>query len=92
MVRFKRIERDGVRFLIRRWANETFLYKKIVIEDALLQQQYSFTEKVRLFQAEKFKTMFGEHGLKLTSLYGDYSLQRFKPYQSKRLILVLEKE
>ncbi len=52
---------------------------------------YFFQERVRLYRLADFERMFGEAGLRIRDIFGDYGLGAFDEARSPRIILVAEK-
>jgi 2-polyprenyl-3-methyl-5-hydroxy-6-metoxy-1,4-benzoquinol methylase len=84
-------EIEGVKFIITKWFDDTHFYKKIIVEDASLDEPLIFTEKVAKFSLEQFTTMFARQGLHIEEVYGDYSLAKYDAEKSSRLIMIARK-
>lgn len=86
------VERDGVKFLVERWFDETHFYKTIIVDDpANLEQPLTFEEKVAKFTLDDFKAMFTASGLQIEEVYGDYSFGKYDTQNSPRLIMKARK-
>ena len=86
------ISKEGITFDITRWLDETYFYKKIVVEDEQqLEEPLIFTEKVAKFSLGDFNDMFGFNGLQIQEVYGDYQFQQYDVKTSPRLIIVAKK-
>jgi SAM-dependent methyltransferase len=83
---------DEVSFQITRWFDETHFYKKIIIEDARLETQLEYTEKVAKFSLGDLNDMFAFHGLQLQDVYGDYQFNSYDVKHSPALIMVVKKK
>jgi SAM-dependent methyltransferase len=81
-----------VNFHLTRWADDTHLYKKIVVEDERLHGPLQFIEKVALFTLQDFEKMFSRQGLEIKETLGDYQLNPFNLENSPRLLLVAVKK
>jgi SAM-dependent methyltransferase len=77
---------DVVFHIQRRVDDEGYILKNIQFEDR--GQFYDFTERVRAFNLEDFRYLFGKAGLKIARTFGDYHLNDFDETTSGRLILV----
>ena len=84
-------EIDGVIYRITRWTDDTHFFKRIVIEDGQPGLPIEFCEQVAKLYVEDFEYLFGENGLSLQEVYGDYSLGEFDSRTSPRLILIAKK-
>jgi SAM-dependent methyltransferase len=80
---------DDVTFNLRKWIENGHVYKTIALEHR--GRQLTYTESVRLFELDDFVRLFTESNLKITKILGDYDLQTFDPNNSRRLILVAQK-
>lgn len=84
-------EVDGIVYHLTRWADEKYIYKKIVIDDVQPGEPFNYTEKVAKFTVEDFQAMFDKSGLQLKNVYGDYALNDYSAETSPRLILIAQK-
>ncbi|MEO6539308.1 MAG: class I SAM-dependent methyltransferase [Ferruginibacter sp.] len=84
-------EIDGVNFLITKWYDEDFFYKKIIIEDEALAEPLEYTEKVAKFSLGDFTDMFAYQGLQLQEVFGDYVFNNYDIKKSPRLIMIAKK-
>ncbi|UEG48532.1 class I SAM-dependent methyltransferase [Ferruginibacter lapsinanis] len=84
-------EIDGVNYIITKWHDEKYFYKKIVIEDPQLKQPLIYTEKVAKFSLHDFTVMFAKQGLVIKEVFGDYHFGAYNTLTSPRLIVVAEK-
>jgi len=75
-----------INFLINRTIENGHVVKKIELTIGDFMQR--FQEKVRLFDLQDFETMFENAGLKITNVFGDYSLGSFNATESDRIILI----
>jgi SAM-dependent methyltransferase len=85
-------EIDGIIYHITRWMDDKHFFKKIVIEDIQQGNPFEYTEQVTKFSLEDFDELFGQHGLQLQQVYGDYSLSGYDVETSPRLILLAKKK
>jgi len=80
-------EIDGIIYLISRWTDENFFYKKIRI-DNMSGSQSEFIEQVAKLDLDDFGYLFERNGLQLEKVYGDYRLNEYNSENSPRLILM----
>jgi len=85
-------EMAGTTYTIRRWDDDTHLYKKITINDPALPEPVTFTEKVAKFTLGDFTDMLSYQGLQVREVYGDYQLGEYDTRNKPRLILVAHKK
>lgn len=88
--RRQEVEKDGIRFHIKKDVVNSRIIKSIAFEDK--GQSYFFQEKVQALDFMDFQQLLGNAGFHITGLYGDYLLHPFDEDQSDRLILVARKE
>jgi SAM-dependent methyltransferase len=81
-------EIDGITYVIRRWHDEGFIYKKISINDVNLPAPLEYTEQVSKLRIHDFENLFHQAGLQLEAAFGDYQLSEYHPTSSKRLIMI----
>jgi len=79
----------NILFEIEKSHDSKFIYKKIKIIDK--NKQYTFNEKVRLINKEKFVNYYKDFNVNLKAVFGDYSLNTYDPKVSDRLILIFQK-
>ncbi|HJY62914.1 MAG TPA: class I SAM-dependent methyltransferase [Ignavibacteria bacterium] len=53
---------------------------------------HQFLEKIRLYSLNDFRKMFKKHRLKILSIFGDYTGEKFNALRSERLIILAKKE
>ena len=89
----KEIEKtiDGVNYFITKWMDQSYFYKKIVVEDQQYNEPFIFTEQVAKFNLADFEKMFSQQGLQIKEVLGDYNLSNYHEITSPRLILIAEK-
>jgi SAM-dependent methyltransferase len=91
LVQSEEKEIDGIIYVIRRWYDKDFIYKKITINDVNLSGPLEYTEQVSKLSLDDFEKLFKHVGLKLQAKYGDYQLNDYYPTSSKRLIMIATK-
>jgi len=84
-------EINGVNFIITKWYDENFFYKKIVVEDEALSEPMEYTEKVAKFSLGDFTEMFAYQGLQIQEVFGDYQFGAYNVKSSPRLIMMAKK-
>lgn len=84
-------EIDGVNFIITKWYDEDYFYKKIVVEDEVLEEPLVYTEKVAKFSLGDFTEMFAYQGLQIQEVFGDYNFANYDIKKSARLIMIAKK-
>ncbi|MBL0144745.1 MAG: class I SAM-dependent methyltransferase [Chitinophagaceae bacterium] len=82
---------DDVNFVITKWFDESFFYKKIVVEDEALNEPLEYTEKVAKFSLGDFTEMFAYQGLQIQEVFGDYNFSSYDIKKSPRLIMIAKK-
>ncbi|MDP5106075.1 MAG: class I SAM-dependent methyltransferase [Polaribacter sp.] len=77
---------DEITFNITREIKDGFIFKNISFfaDD----KNHSYTERVKYLDETKMKTYFEKVGFKITNIFGDYKLNKFKVETSNRLILI----
>lgn len=86
------VDGDGVRYRISRWSDADAIFKRVRVEGLERQPPLEFVERVSKLTTGDFRFMLAICGLHLERIYGDYSLGRFEPRTSPRLILVARKK
>ena len=82
---------DDVNYYLTKWFDETHFYKKIVVEDDILDEPLEYTEKVSKFSVGDFTDMFAFHGLQIQEVYGDYLFNSYDVKKSPRLVMIAKK-
>ncbi len=90
LVREEEVLRDGIKFFIKRWESNGFLYKSISFSD--LGTDFQFEEKVELIAKQDFIAYAAQSGLSLVDLMGDYSLAQFDEKTSPRMVFIWVKK
>ena len=84
------VEKDGVRFLIRRSIEDQRILKRIQVHDG--SQVFHFEESLHYFSWQAFVRMFEAAGLKVVESYGDYDLHAYNENESARMLVLFRKE
>jgi len=79
-----------VEFRINKKVEGKTIIKTITFSDK--GKDYSFTEYVKAFRLSDFEKFFLSNQLKVKSVFGDYSLNKFDAQHSDRLIIIAEKD
>jgi len=85
-------EIDGINYFITKWFDETHFYKKITVEDEILQEPLIYQEKVAKFSLGDFTEMFAYQGLQIQEVFGDYNFGKYDVRKSPRLIMIAKKK
>ena len=85
-------EIDGINYFITKWFDETHFYKKITVEDEILQEPLIYQEKVAKFSLGDFTEMFAYQGLQIQEVFGDYNFSKYDVKKSPRLIMIAKKK
>ena len=84
-------EIEGINYFITRWFDENHFYKKIVVEDDILEEPLEYTEKVAKFTVGDFTEMFSFQGMQIREVFGDYNFGAYDLRKSPRLLMIVEK-
>ena len=84
-------EINGVNFIITKWYDEDYFYKKITLEDEALQEPLVYTEKVAKFSLGDFTEMFAYQGMQIQEVFGDYAFTHYDIRKSPRLVMIAKK-
>ncbi|HEV2833377.1 MAG TPA: class I SAM-dependent methyltransferase [Hanamia sp.] len=84
-------EINGVNFYITKWFDEDHFYKKIIIEDKVLDAPLEYLEKVAKFTLGDFTEMFAYHHMQVQEVFGDYNFGPYHVKNSPRMIIVAKK-
>ena len=80
----------GIQFKITRKVVDGYIIKTIKFTDK--GKDYVFQEKVRAFDKKTLKKYFKKAGLEVTDIFGSYTLEKYKPSTSDRLIIFAKKQ
>ena len=80
---------QGIKFNIKKYYNNDFIFKKICITDK--KNKFTFTEKVQLLKKEDFIKFAAKTNLKPVKVFGNYKLEKFNK-DSNRLIMIFKKQ
>jgi SAM-dependent methyltransferase len=83
------IERDGIRFLIKKWVEKGIVFKEIRVIDG--QKEEVFYEKVQLLTFDAIATLLREAGFSIFARFGNYQLEEWRPNDSTRCIIIAQK-
>ncbi len=86
------VEIEGVNFHLTKWFDESHFYKKIIVEDDLLEEPLVFQEKVAKFSLGDFNDMLSFHNLQIQDVFGDYAFGAYDVKKSPRLIIIAKKK
>ena len=82
---------DGVNYYITKWFDEDHFYKKIVVEDDILEQPIVHQEKVAKFTLGDFTEMLSYHEMQVQEVFGDYNFADYHVKNSPRMIIIAKK-
>ncbi len=85
------IEIDGVNYFLTKWFDDTHFYKKIVIEDEVLEKPIEYREKVAKFSLGDFTEMLAYHQLQIQEVFGDYNFNEYHVKNSPRMVIIAKK-
>jgi 2-polyprenyl-3-methyl-5-hydroxy-6-metoxy-1,4-benzoquinol methylase len=86
------VSRGNINFQIKRWADNTHIFKQISIQDPQHDQTIGpFTERVQALSLSDFQELLAA-SFELMNTYGSYDLAPFDPVNSERLILIAKKK
>ena len=89
LIPFEEKKMNGITFSISKTLENNFILKQIKIDDR--GKKLHFYEKVKLLNLNDFEQLGEKTGFELTNVFGDYTLAKFAPEYSERLILVYKK-
>jgi SAM-dependent methyltransferase len=82
----------GTTYEIRRWHDDTYFYKKMIISDPSIPQPLEHTERVSKFLFGDFNDMLSYQGLQVQEVFGDYELGNYDVKTKPRMIIVAKKK
>ncbi|MEO6583491.1 MAG: class I SAM-dependent methyltransferase [Ferruginibacter sp.] len=91
MVHQSEKEIENINYIITKWYDENYFYKKIMIEDEQLEEPLVYTEKVAKFSLGDFTEMFAYQGLQIKEVFGDYNFNNYHIKKSPRVIMIAQK-
>ncbi len=91
LVHKSEVEVEGVNYYITKWFDEDHFYKKIVVEDDVLEQPIVHQEKVAKFSLGDFTEMLAYHQMQVQEVFGDYNFNDYDVKKSPRMIIIAKK-
>jgi len=82
----------GTSFEINRWDDESYFYKKILINDPSLLSPEEHTEKIAKFSLGDFTDMLAFQNLQVIEVFGNYNLAPYDLKKTPRMIIVARKK
>ncbi|HCQ30054.1 MAG TPA: SAM-dependent methyltransferase [Flavobacteriales bacterium] len=82
-------EIDGITFITSKKTEGSFVVKDIEVIDG--NRRFTYQERVKLINQDKFNHYFAQAGFKILHTFGNYNLDAFNPEKSERIILVAQK-
>lgn len=76
---------DGIDYRIKRSADDSFIRKSIKVTDG--EKTFDFSEQVRRYKLNDFKSMLSVAGFSIKNVFGSYQLSAFDAEDSDRLII-----
>ncbi len=92
MVHKEEKEINGTTYKILRWHDDHHFFKKIVVEDASLEESLVYTEKVAKFSLGDFTDMLAFQDMQVEEVFGDYQFHKYNVNDTPRLILIAKKK
>lgn len=83
------IEREGIRFEIKKWVDKGIVIKQIHVIDGDYEEV--FHEKVQLLTYDAIATLLHEAGFHIFARFGNYQLEEWKPDVATRCIVIAQK-
>lgn len=90
LIKQETVYKGGIKFNIKRWEREGFLYKSIEFEDE--GKDYYFEERVELISKNDFLKYSNLADFRIIDMFGNYSLELFDEKKSPRMIFLWVKE
>jgi SAM-dependent methyltransferase len=81
-------EAGGIRFHQKRYVNEGYIVKEIDFNHQ--GEDFHFTERVKAITLKDFETYFEQADICLLETFGNYTLKKFYPETSERLIMMFK--
>lgn len=85
------VRMNNVDYLISRWSDDGYFYKKIVVQDEKTALPLTFTEKVAKFSLGDFIDMLSFQQMQVQEVFGNYQLQPYDIRNSPRMIIMARK-
>jgi cyclopropane fatty-acyl-phospholipid synthase-like methyltransferase len=86
------IEREGVRFDIKRWHDQKHIFKQIEVSDTTEEHSKGiFTERVQALTLIQFEALLAPY-FEILATYGSYALSAYDEKTSERLIILAKKK
>ncbi|WP_126427700.1 class I SAM-dependent methyltransferase [Brevibacillus marinus] len=85
-------EVSGLTIRERRWIEDGFVKKQIVVRDAEQAEPREYLEQVRLYDAGQMERMLTSAGFHNIQLYGDYDFTAYDRQESPRMIFYARRE
>jgi SAM-dependent methyltransferase len=82
---------NGYDFVITKWMDEDYFYKKIEVEHDSFTEPHIYTEKVAKFSLGDFTDMLAYQGMQIEDVFGDYQLGSYHVRKTPRMIIVARK-
>ena len=86
LIREEKCQVGEITFNIKRYTDQNFIIKEIIVSDK--GKTYPYRERVKVYKLKDLETFFTQNKLEVVHLFGDYNLAPFKEETSERLILI----
>ena len=90
LVKSEIIVKKNIKFNIERKINKGYVRQNIKFSNK--SREYNFTENVNTLSLKDFKHYFNKTNFKIKEVFGSYSLDKFDPKYSPRLIIIFQKK
>lgn len=81
-------EFQGINYRIRRYIQDGAIHKDIVFTGARLNEERTYSERVKLYGLNWFKSELSKRNLRILNVNGDYQGRAFDPETSPRLLII----
>ncbi|WP_429843260.1 class I SAM-dependent methyltransferase [Brevibacillus sp. FIR094] len=85
-------EVSGMLINEKRWIQDGFVKKRILISDESSNEPREYMEQVRLFSAEQMIAMLTEAGFEKIQVFGNYQFEEYVAHESPRMIFYAVKQ
>jgi cyclopropane fatty-acyl-phospholipid synthase-like methyltransferase len=82
---------EGISYSIERYIKDGFVFKEIQFSGPELESEREYTERVKLYGTDWFKSNLADSGFTVENVWGNYSGEPFDAESSHRLIILAKK-
>jgi SAM-dependent methyltransferase len=79
---------QDIDYTIKRYLKEGSIHKDITFKKEATESEKTYSEKVKLYDAEWFRQQMNERKLKIDHIYGDYEGGEYEEENSPRLLII----